>query len=220
VVREVIQEWLSLGQGGALTLAVGGDDPEAHTLVPILAGHAKSLGVTHVHARTSLRCDQAAARALAQSGVDVISVDLLAETPATYRAVTGNDDFDRALANLDILLEVSPRPLVVPRLTRCDATYAEVEPFFSRWMERAGWCVLDPLPGARPGERIGPLPRPASARAREDRERLTILADGAVLDGPCWSPDDRTIVRVPEQSLGEAWSRAVRARFHGRGQVA
>jgi hypothetical protein len=53
-----------------------------------------------------------------------------------------------------------PRTWIVPRLTRCDATYDDIEGFYDRWMLTWGACALDPLTHEEPGDRIAPLPLP------------------------------------------------------------
>jgi hypothetical protein len=62
-------------------------------------------------------------------------------------------------------------PWIVPRLARCDASYAEIEEFVNTSVVACGWATLDPQSAVRVGERIGPLPLPVSARARMTRAR-------------------------------------------------
>jgi hypothetical protein len=57
-------------------------------------------------------------------------------------------------------------PWIIPRLTRCDASYGEIDPFFRPQLIAAGWAVIDPLDAPRLGERIAPLPVPATAQRR------------------------------------------------------
>ena len=71
-------------------------------------------------------------------------------------------------------------PWIVPRLTRCDSTYGDIEGFYDTWVMRAGAAVIDSLPLSIPGERIEPLPRPASVVSRDLRRRMLILSDGSV----------------------------------------
>ena len=63
---------------------------------------------------------------------------------------------------------------VVPRITRCDAVYEEIEAFYDHWLMQAGAAVIDPLPVPMPGQRIAPLPLPACVRAR-DRARVVTI---------------------------------------------
>lgn len=138
-----------------------------------------------VHVRTRLLCEPEVIDEVLDAGVDVISVDLLAESAGVYGAVTGRsghgaivagaDEFSHARQNMEHLLAQKrersgaawlSKPLVVARMTRCDAAYADVESFYNRWMTRADWAVLDPLPSEREGERIAPLPIPPAAAER------------------------------------------------------
>ena len=59
-------------------------------------------------------------------------------------------------------------PWIVPRIVRTDATLAQVEPFYDRWLSALGACVIEGeiIPGAR----LRPLPLPAIARERFSRE--------------------------------------------------
>ncbi|MBL0922155.1 MAG: hypothetical protein IBJ10_08520 [Phycisphaerales bacterium] len=124
-------------------------------------------------------------------GADVLSVDLLATEAPTYALLTGRDLFDEAHENFERLLARRSENAwadgwwAVARITRCDAVYEQVEPFYDRWTLRCGAAVIDPLPAApgpwsEEGGRIGPLPTPAHARARLARERVHVRVDGAV----------------------------------------
>ena len=63
-------------------------------------------------------------------------------------------------------------------MTRCDAAYEEVESFYTRWMSRADWCVLDPLPPGSPlAGRIEALPLPESARRKFERSLRVVTMD-------------------------------------------
>jgi len=132
----------------------------------------------------------------------------------------GVDALDRARLNLQRLLERRaarpasgglPTPWIVPRITRCDATYAEIESFFDRWLMLAGAAVIDPLHASLPGERIEPLPIPAAAARAIARDRMLILSDGRV---PASDHEgDRIIADAFRDGLGPAW-RKLSARRH------
>lgn len=162
------------GRGDALA------HPEWATFVPL----ARDLGALGVHVRTDLRADADPVDALLACGADVVSVDLLAETAQTYAALTGANDFDRVRERLERLLSGRARsgwlhaPWVAPRLTRCDATYMEVEPFYDRWLLCAGCAVIDPLAAPIENERIAPLDTPRTAAERFGRERIVVRCDG------------------------------------------
>ena len=197
----------------------GFGDPLGHPRFDEILALALAAGPVHV--RTDLGADDEALIRLVRAGVDVVSVDVLADDPATRRALTGTDDLGRLGDTIRRLLDTRrtpdgpdalPTPWIVPRLTRCDEVYEEVEPFFDRWIMTAGAAIIDPLPRPVEGARIAPLPLPLPAAARRDRTRLTILADGSVpLD-----PDDL----APRDALGadattplqDLWAACMRAR--------
>jgi hypothetical protein len=67
-------------------------------------------------------------------------------------------------------------PWVVPRITRRDEVYSEIDGFYDHWLTAQGACVIDPLALAAvgPDARIAPLPVPELARVREAREAVRI----------------------------------------------
>ena len=101
-----------------------------------------------------------------------------------------------------------PTPWIVPRITRCDAVYEEIESFYDRWLVLAGAAVIDPLPvpaAAQAEGRIRPLPKPAGAARRTWRMRMLVLCDGRV---PACEADLRgertvgTLGGTADESLG------------------
>lgn len=144
-----------------------------------LAQRAKSLGFV-VHVRTEARCDESMIDALLAAEPDVISIDLHAVQRATYAALTRGGDMDTALRNAERMLTARrligglPHPWIVPRITRRDAVYEEIEGFHDRGLVFASACVIDPLPAAIAGERIAPLPLPRAAAARDARLARTV----------------------------------------------
>lgn len=145
------------------------------------AADAKALGVAGVHLRTGELPEDPGP--LLASGVDVVSVDLVARTHETYLALTGRDALTDLLRRAQSLVsrahdaEAPGRPTVpwiVPRLTRRDAVRDEIEGFYDHWLAAVGCCVIDPLPEAIPGERIEPLPVPPRAAVRMATERLVV----------------------------------------------
>ncbi len=155
-----------------------GDDPLSHADVRRLCEHARQLGVA-VHVRTPLTAEVNCDWLIDDSTVDVVSVDLLAQSEEVYRAVTSRDGLFRVRERLELLLARSAahgresgeptvwrKPWIVPRITRCDAAYPDIELFYHEWLLRCGWAVIDPLPdgAAGPTDRITPLPPPEWVR--------------------------------------------------------
>lgn len=161
-------------------------DALRHPLAADAIAIARDAGAAAIHVRTELHTD-AGCDTLLAARPDVISVDLHADTPETYRLVRGLDEHAAVVARLERLLAARaalPNGLVsqwiIPRITRRDAVYAEVEPFYDRWLMKAGSAVIDPLPAALAGERIEPLPLPPSAAARVRHSVIRIDVHGAV----------------------------------------
>src|SRR5690606_888365 len=61
-----------------------------------------------------------------------------------------------------------PERWIVPRITRCDDTYTEIEGFYDHWLNILGHAVIDPLPRAIEGQRIAPLRVPTIATHRSE----------------------------------------------------
>jgi hypothetical protein len=203
--------------GGSLLTLFGAGDPLLHPDLPRIVREANDHGLA-VHVRTDLVGDAPAIDALLDAGPHVVSVDLMAETPATYRAVMGADLFQHVRDNLARALRVQgragglPTPWIVPRMTRCDAVYEEVESFHDRWLLAAGAAVIDPLPGALPGQRIDPLPRPEAASRRQWGSRMLVLCDGSVPVGERDLAGERIIADSGRDGLAGAWKRVIAAR--------
>ncbi|QOJ00418.1 MAG: motility associated factor glycosyltransferase family protein [Phycisphaeraceae bacterium] len=156
----------------ALTLR---GDPLSHPAIERVIRSARRAGVAGIHVRTPARAD-------IPDGLDadVISVEFEGGTgadPAAERRVR-ELIASRAMGGEGLCV-----PWIVPRLTRRDGVYSEIEGFFDRWLAEAGACVIDPLESAVEGERIGPLPVPESERARRRRTTVRVSPDGSRLRG-------------------------------------
>jgi hypothetical protein len=183
--------------------AVGEDHPRAITIVgdecAIVAGRVQKVlaevaasGVELIHLKTGLALDIDRVLPLLEAittierAVVIVSVPMVAGTPETYRKLTGRDGYEDMVHNVRRLIRAArsagdgipgmPRLWVVPRITRCDAVYGEVEGFYDQWLMEAGACVIDPLPEAKQGERIAPLPRPSWVHDVESASRVVISA--------------------------------------------
>jgi len=212
----VIESLAAARDDVALTLG-GAGDPLLHPHWFEVVRTARDAGIA-VHLRTNLLVEPADLERIIASGVDVVSIDLLASARETYRELTGVDRYDAAHAMTSALLDLRrgrvgdgglPTPWVVPRITRRDAVYEQIEPFYDRWIMTAGAAAIDPLP-VPDGGRIRPLPLPAAAAARARRERMTVLSDGSV---PLDADDLAGVISagsVLDTPLDELW-RALRS---------
>ncbi|MBM4107399.1 MAG: DUF115 domain-containing protein [Phycisphaerae bacterium] len=186
---EIMAPLLTPGDRVGVTLG-GAGDPLLHPRWRAIVERLLSMGVAGVHLRTDLSGEQVDPGALLDAGLDVISVDVLADTAAAYAALTGTDRFGVVTHNLGALVERRGEPTlglhptwIVPRLTRCDGAYPDQESFFVRWLVGVGAALVDPMPAGRaPGpERIATLPTPATLAAREAREVVRVLSDATVV---------------------------------------
>lgn len=166
----------------AVTLT-GERDPSHHEGLGDLIRTAREAGAASVHVRTDLsrECGEALI------GADIVSCDLHALSSETYRELTGEDSYDITRARLKALLDARvtrggvPSPWVVPRMTRRDAVYEQIEAFFDESLMACGAAVIDPLPGVVDGERIRPLPVPERAARRMAARRVRVLASGELV---------------------------------------
>jgi hypothetical protein len=179
-----------------------------------------------VQVRTDLVCSRDRLDALIDAAPDVISVDVMADSPATYRAVMGADLFEVVRANMEHLLsrrtarDGLPLPWVVARITRCDGAHEEIESFYDRWLALAGAAVIDPLPAPIQGQRIEPNPVPAGASRRAWDGRMLVLCDGRVPAGEHDLAGESPVADALRDGVTVAWRKLMRHRrrvFHDHG---
>lgn len=143
---------------------------------------ARDHRVAAIHLRTDLN-RPGDARAILDADIDIISIDTYANDAALYQQLTANDAMRTVFENIQQLLEARrverglPLPWIVPRITRCDATYETIEAFYDKWLMITGAAAIDPLPAPIESQRIKPLTLPAPAAQRMRRERMIILSD-------------------------------------------
>ncbi|MEM1166544.1 MAG: 6-hydroxymethylpterin diphosphokinase MptE-like protein [Planctomycetota bacterium] len=210
---DLLAQLARFAPGAALTFA-GVGDPLKHPALFELTRHAATLGFSAVHVRTDLTArGEEVVDDLLASGIDVLSVDLLANTESTYHRMHGIDAYQRVFDRLDALLtrrsveSGRPSQWIVPRILRCDAVYEEIEGFFDRWTMVCGHAVIDQLPDVVPGERIEPLGKPPLAATRDAASRLLILCDGSVpVDERETRATSSSIANVLEGPIEEAWA--------------
>lgn len=210
--RSLIREAASQRPDLALTLAAQRSphslaDPLDSAALPRLIQAARSAGVGFVHVRTPLSTGAVGARTLLETVPDVVSVALVANDASTYEMLTGRAWFEASREGISALLTAResapkldgvPSPWLLPRITRRDAVYGQLEAMYDRWLLACGACVIDPLPETVAGDRISPLPLPAHSESRLARTCMTIGADGA------WRSRDGMRVST-SRGLLEAW---------------
>ena len=163
-----------LGVVSAVTVRASGE-PTNHPGFDEIIAFARGAGAM---VRVVTRLGVGVGERLMRLGVEVVDVPMV--------RADGSVDDAAGLAAGTLLDRVTmgaeglPGVWVVPRLTRRDAMYAGLESLYDAWLMRAGACVIEPLPTAIEGERIGPLPVPRSARSRREREEIVVGPDGVV----------------------------------------
>ncbi len=181
---------LSQRPDAALTL-LGEPDAADHPRLAEIVEYLRKSGPWPIHVRTRLVDGVFDAERLARLAPDIISIDIPATHPSTYHALTGLDALAQVEDGLNTLARWAdaqahaaglPHTWIVPRITRRDAVYEQIEGFYDMGLMRFGSCVIDPLPATIPGERIAPLPLPAGARTALQRSRLVIDPLGHVRD--------------------------------------
>lgn len=169
LMTTLVSDAVSLNPDVAITLhGTGGfngsGDPASRSDLAELIEAARTAGAGAVHVRTDLSWEDDEDRAIdALLRADVVSIDVLADSPQSYARITGSDDFKSLLDRAQRLLEASrdhDGPWLIARATRCDAAVADLESFYDRWVHVTGSAVIDPLPESQPGERISPLKSP------------------------------------------------------------
>ncbi|MEX0876424.1 MAG: 6-hydroxymethylpterin diphosphokinase MptE-like protein [Phycisphaerales bacterium] len=165
----------------------GAGDPLMHPEAMGLVALAREDGAACVELRTDLQREGLAAAELVESGIDILSVDVLAEQRETYAHLTGQDRLEQVHTRLQDILDTASADPSCPmqltaRITRCDAVYGEIEAFYDKWLMLTGAAVIDPLPAFVRSQRVSALPVPAARAAQIDRSTMRILCDGVVVD--------------------------------------
>jgi len=165
----------------------GVGDPLMHSQALSLVQLAKEDGVACVEMRTDLLRQGADASSIIESGLDILSVDVLAEDRDTYSKLTNLDRFDDLYERIQSIFdakraESNGRLWFVPRITKCDAVYEQIESFYDKWLMLCGSAVIDSLPQRISDQRIKPLPIPRDRQDQINRSTMYIRCDGMVVD--------------------------------------
>ncbi len=223
LAHSILRQLAEAREDAVLTIS-GSGDPLLHERALDIVTMAGELGLAGVHLRTDLLRDGVTPESILESGATVVSLDLIAGTRDTYRALTGADRFDAVLERAVRLVDLAKErrvgglmtPWIVPRITRCDQVVAEIPDFFDRWTMIAGGVQIDPMPVRVRGARIAPLPVPATAANGDARDRLLVCSDGrcAPTTTGGWVPSASLDLRTME--LERVW-RAARGARRGVG---
>jgi len=198
-------------------------DPLLHDDWFATLGRAVGAGLLGVGIETDLLVDEDAIDRLATLPLDVIAVRMNADSAATYEKLMGIDGYPRVMDRLQRLFQARNknrqrgegfRGWIVPRLVKVAENLSDLETFFERWMQVAGWAVVDRaktgrglIPDLSPVPMEVPDP-PGAVFAAAPKQRLTILSDGSVcLCGEDWL-GRLSLGTLAERGLDELWRSA------------
>jgi len=186
--REMMRSAVDLREDCTLLIAGAGDPlmrPDALDFVSL----GDEMGMSCVELRTDLLSEHHDARGIVESGLGVLSVDVLADTREVYERMTGVDRFESVLDRMQSVFDARgaegaavPLPWIVPRMIKCDASVGDMRAFTDRWLTACGVAAIDPLPDAGEGGRIAPLPVPEPWDSRLVEDTLRVRCDGSVID--------------------------------------
>jgi hypothetical protein len=199
-----------------LTLGGTGDPMLSEGIFDIIAA-AAGVGIRAIHVETDLvGLDAQRVRRLAESPVDVVSVQLPALRAETYQQVMGSDRLGEAIGNVRELLVRRQElgrgtPIVVPTFVKCRQNAHEMEGWYDYWLRAAGTAVI-----AGPSDCGGRIADVAVADMSPSRRRacrrlgwrMTVLCNGRIAS--CENDV------MGEQAVGEVGRGSVREVCGGR----
>lgn len=181
----LIRSLTSLREDAAVVFD-GVGDPLMHPGALDLIALAKEDGAACVELRTDLLREGIETEVLIESGLDVLSVDVIANRADAYRALTGLDGYERVCDRLqaihDTIAANSAPVWLAARMTRCEQTLDQIEAFYDKWLLLSGAAIIDPLPGFVSNQRIARLPVPSWRYRQMEREIMRVRCDGVVVD--------------------------------------
>lgn len=163
--------------------------PQWHKIVELI----DQSGVSAIGIRTSLLHDETILAALLEAPIELIQVDLHADTEATYRTVMGSRRFGEVWSNAQWFLKnrgARNLPQMVFTMDKTVDNLSDLETFYDRWMTVAGSVVLQsPRTGRGVDEQgqgydlmrdLSPvnMTPPKRQPCRQLGRRQTILSDG------------------------------------------
>jgi Iron-sulfur cluster-binding domain/Radical SAM superfamily len=199
-----------------MLLTVGGwGDPLAHPELIEFLKLAREKGIYGLHLDTpGTLLDEAKSRELLSCDLDVISLRLGANSLESYKALTGRDDFDKVVANIEKLIELRDAsgkawPFISVEAEKRVEVEGELIDFWDRWSEKGAWPMIRPFSsycGQCEDRATVHLTLAERVGCRRLMKEMVVLADGAV---PLCRMDFRAaepVGNIDEQSVEELWS--------------
>lgn len=196
-----------------LTLS-GAGDALLHDQVIEIIGEARQRGVRAVHVETDfVGISQEKAAALAESGVDVVSVHIPALTAATYAAVMGVNALAEVLGNIKAFFARrealgKSTPLLVPTFTKVRQNMAEMEAWYDHWLRAVGCAVIDgasDYAGSIADQSPVDMSPAGRCACRRLSSRLMILSDGRVTTCEIDVLGKQAVGNIHEKTIEEMW---------------
>lgn len=208
---------LGMGREDACIVFDGAGDPLMHPGALDLVTLAKEDGIACVEMRTDLMREGVDAAELIESGVDILSVDIISDDPIVYQELAGVDGYERVFDRLQSIHDANADGSIwlAARMTRCEQTLEQIESFYDKWLLLSGGAIIDPVPACARDQRIRAMDIPHWRREQMERETMRVRCDGVVIDA-----DGRAImaqgteINAIEEGIERAYQRmrsAVRA---------
>ncbi|GMU81094.1 MAG: hypothetical protein AMXMBFR47_09650 [Planctomycetota bacterium] len=202
------------GYDDRLVTLGGHGDPLLHPAFGDVCGAVRRAAILGLCVVTPLvELPDAALHALFDAPVDLVEIAIDAHTAETYRAVHGRDAFATVLSNIERIeaerrRRQSPQPILVPSLTRCAKTAADLESFFDDWIRRTGTAVIrgyDDMQGRLAPDSLLSLTPPNRTACRQLASRLVLLGDGRATACSRDSHGDLAVGEWTNSPLSEIW---------------
>ncbi len=185
VARELFSQFSSESD---IALTLGGlGDPLLHPQWSAIVQAAHDAGIAAIHIQTDLIVDRQVLERILDLPVDVLSVNINADTSETYERLMGVNAFKQVLDNIEWLLNHRSKkgtpglPWIAPRITKTTENVHELEPFFDRWTYFCQQAVIEsPTTGAgqMPALAVLNMAPPKRVPCRQLSHRMTIHCDG------------------------------------------
>ncbi len=175
---------LGTAREDACVIFDGVGDPLMHPGALDLVNLAKEDGIACVEMRTDLLRDGASARDVIESGVDILSVDIIGDHAEVYMQLAGIDGYERVCDRLQGIHDENTDSSIwiAARMTRCEQTLDQIESFYDKWLMLTGCAIIDPLPACARDQRVRAMDIPRWRREQMERETMRVRCDGVVID--------------------------------------